>query len=129
MPALAKKLCRCQPSASLNVATSAPPPVFSIPISRARLVGGLVVLADARVFSAVVAGLVGVLRFDLAVIFASSSRTRANPAPLPGQARAAPGGSGACRIARFPCTDTDVPVRSEVQFFIAWVRGHLSVGG
>jgi len=41
MPALAKKLCRCQPSASLSVATSAPPLVFSIPISRARLVGGL----------------------------------------------------------------------------------------
>ena len=90
MPALAKKLCRCQPSASLNVATSAPPPVFCIPISRARLVGGLNVLAVARAFTAAVAGSVNILRFVLALIFASSiwapGRSRASTGASPGDA-------------------------------------------
>ncbi len=131
MPALAKKLCRCQPSASFNVATSAPPPVFSIPISRARLVGGLVVLADARAFAAVVDGLVDVLRSDLAVIFASSTWARADPAPPTG---ASPDGAGRereadlVRIARLPHDDTDAPFGHEVQSFVAPARDHLSAG-
>ena len=129
MPALAKKLCRCQPSASLSVATSAPPPVFCIPISRARLVGGFIVLVVARAFAALVDGLVGVLRFDLAVIFASSTWARADPAPPTG---ASPDEAGRAReadlvrIARFPCGDTDAPFKREVQSFVAPARDHLS---
>ncbi len=91
MPALTKKLCCCQPSASLNVATSAPPPVFSIPISRARLVGGFIIFVSARAFAAVVAGLVDILRFVLAVFFASCIGRRSIPRPYrgkPGRRRA-----------------------------------------
>ena len=80
----------------VGVATSAPPAAFSKPISRARLVGGFIVLAVARAFAAVVDGLVDVLRFDLAFIFASSTWARADPAPPTG---ASPDGAGRAREA------------------------------
>ena len=88
-------------------------------------------MAVARAFAAVVDGLVDVLRFDLAFIFASSTWARADPAPPTG---ASPDGAGRAReadivrIARLPCGDTDAPFKREVQSFIARARNHLSAG-
>jgi hypothetical protein len=95
------------------------------------LVGGFIVLAVARAFAAVVDGLVDVLRFDLAFIFASSIWARADPASPTG---ASPDGAGRAReadlvrIARFPHDDTDAPFKHEVQSFVAPARDHLSAG-
>ncbi len=127
----ARVLCCCQPRSALSVTTSAPPAAFSYPISRARLVGGFFVLAVARAFAGVVAGVVDVLRFDLAVIFASCIWARVDPAPPTG---ASPDEAGRAReadlvrIARFPHDDTDAPFGREVQSFVARARDRLSAG-